>query len=66
MRKKKSRSSAKIILKPEFEETSRDIFRNIKIKITTLKERHLAVVIGSENYQKKYISNTVSTWKEKK
>ena len=39
-----------------------EIFDNTNVKITS--QRHLSVVIGSEQYRKKYIEEIVGNWRD--
>ena len=44
-----------LIVKPEYEETAKDIFAGSGVKITTGGERHMGAVIGSADFKEKYV-----------
>ena len=54
-------TKAGLIVKPNFEDNSKEIVSNPNIRITLPGERHLNVLIGSQLYQKEYTSNVVET-----
>ena len=50
------------IAKLEYMSKTAEIFDNTNMKITS--QRHLSLVIGSEQYRKKYIEEIVSNWRD--
>ena len=51
-----------IIVKPEREESARELFQSTAINVTTEGHRHLGAVIGSQDYQKDYVDGKVTEW----
>ena len=53
-----------LIVKPEFEQQAKEIFKNTNVKITTAGERHMGAVIGSHEFRETYVTNKVTKWVE--
>ena len=53
-----------LIVKPEYESKSVEVFNNTNIKVASSGQRHLDAVIGSELYRKEYIEERVSKWRD--
>ena len=60
-----SKPSKKIlILKPEYESKAVEVFDSTNIKITSSGQRHIIAVTGSELYQKEYMEEIFSQWRD--
>ena len=53
-----------LTVKPEYDSKAVEVFNNTNIKMTISGQRHLCVIIGSELYQKEYIEEIVSKWRD--
>ena len=53
-----------LIVKPEYKPKTLEVFDNTKMKITSSGQKHLGAVIRSELYQKEYIEEIVSKWRD--
>ena len=51
-----------LIVKPEHEQTAKEIFSDTKINITTDGKRHLGAALGSQSHKIKYVSEKVDDW----
>ena len=51
-----------IIVKPEREESAKELFQSTAINVTTEGHKHLGAVIGSQEYQKDYVDGKVTEW----
>ena len=60
-----SKPSKKIlIVKPEYESKAVEVFDSTNIKITSSGQRHIIAVTGSELYQKEYMEEIFSQWRD--
>lgn len=51
-----------VIVKPEKEESARDLFRQTSINISTQGQKHLEALVGSRSYQEEYVSGKADDW----
>ena len=49
-------------MKPEKYETAKGIFKDTNLNITNESKSHLGVVVGREEFRKKYVIMRVSEW----
>ena len=51
-----------IIVKPEREESARELFQSTAINVTTEGHKHLGAVTASQEYQNDYVDRKVTEW----
>ena len=57
-------SNTILIVKPEYESKAAEVFDSTNIKITSSGQRHIIAVTGSELYQKEYMEEIFSQWRD--
>lgn len=55
-------SKSWLIVKTEYEEYARNIFKGTGLQITTSGKRHLGAVVGTEDFKMEYVTEKVGEW----
>ena len=53
-----------LIVKEQYAQKARDLFKDTDIKVTSAGKGHLGAVIGSQKYTSEYVNELVSCWKD--
>ena len=53
-----------LIVKPEYHEYAKEVFKHSGLKITTEGRRHLGAVVGADTYKTEYVNQLLDSWIE--